>query len=102
LFSLSLVDGPIHFAEEKAAIFRLAALFSFRRANGQYALGFGFSDHLCRACCFHVAIRAALGQANRTLDFGTNFDRLIYLTAITVTALGWVPVGLAEWPFAMM
>jgi hypothetical protein len=49
-----------------------------------------------------VAIRAALGQANRTLDFGTNFDRLIYLTAITVTALGWVPVGLAEWPFAMM
>ena len=37
---------------------------------------FGSSDHLCRRCCFHVAVRAAFGGANRTLDPGLSAEGL--------------------------
>jgi hypothetical protein len=58
----------------QAIIFRLAALFC-SRCKGQYALVFGFPDHLCRGCCFHVALPATFGEAYRPVDFGLIFDR---------------------------
>src|SRR5260370_28408195 len=37
---------------------------------------FGSSDHLCCRCCFHVAVRAAFGGPNRTLDLGLSAESL--------------------------
>jgi hypothetical protein len=37
---------------------------------------FGSSDHLYCRCCFHVAVRAAFGGPNRTLDLGLSAESL--------------------------
>jgi hypothetical protein len=44
--------------------------------SGDHGMVFGSSDHLCCRCCFHVAVRAAFGGPNRTLDLGLSAESL--------------------------
>jgi hypothetical protein len=61
--------------------------------NGDHDLALSVSDHLRRRCYFHVAVRTIFGEANRTMDIGTErgahalFDRQSYPGPIKIKAI---------------